>query len=186
MLDQGMVAHARFQQCAATAREVLKQYHPHGDASVYDTRVRLAQPWNLRYPLVQGQGNFGSQDGDSAAAYRYTEPRLSTPAMEILNDLEKETVDWVDNYSATTLDPAVLPALLPNLLLNGSSGIAVGMTTNGPPPNLNEICDASAALIDNPEITTDELLKYVLSHDLPAGGSIAGSEAIKAAYGTGH
>src|SRR3984893_9193337 len=122
MYDQGMTPAARYQKCAAIVGEVLKQYHPHGDASVYDTLVRLAQPWNLRYPLVQGQGNFGSQDGDSAAAYRYTEARLSTPAMEILTDLEKETVDWVDNYSATTLEPSVLPALLPHLLLNGSSG----------------------------------------------------------------
>src|SRR3979490_535745 len=118
MYDQGMTPGARFQKCAAIVGEVLKQYHPHGDASVYDTLVRLAQPWNMRYPLVQGQGNFGSQDGDSAAAYRYTEARLATPAMEILTDLEKETVDWVDNYSAPTLEPSALPALPPNLALN--------------------------------------------------------------------
>jgi DNA gyrase subunit A len=186
MYDQGMTPGARFQKCAAIVGEVLKQYHPHGDASVYDTLVRLAQPWNMRYPLVLGQGNFGSQDGDSAAAYRYTEARLAAPAMEILNDLEKETVDWVDNYSATTLEPSVLPALLPNLLLNGSTGIAVGMTTNVPPHNLREICDASTALIDNPEITTEELLQYVQGPDFPTGGIIVGSEGIKAAYGTGH
>ncbi|MDP9325988.1 MAG: DNA gyrase subunit A, partial [Candidatus Dormibacteraeota bacterium] len=182
MYDQGMTPGARYQKCAAIVGEVLKQYHPHGDSSVYDTLVRLAQPWNMRYPLVQGQGNFGSQDGDSAAAYRYTEARLATPAMEILNDLEKETVDWVDNYSATTLEPSVLPASLPNLLLNGSTGIAVGMTTNVPPHNLNEIADATTALIDNPEMTTEELLGYVKGPDFPTGGIVVGSEGIKSAY----
>src|ERR1700737_2553019 len=186
MYDQGMTPGARYQKCAAIVGEVLKQYRPPGNASVYDPLVRLAQPWNLRYPLVQGQGNFGSQDGDSAAAYRYTEARLSTPAMEILNDLEKETIDWVDNYSATTLEPSVLPALLPNLLVNGSSGIAVGMTTNIPPHNLGEICDASVALIENPEITTEELLQYVKGPDFPTGGIVVGSEGIKNAYATGH
>ena len=186
MYDQGMTPGARYQKCAAIVGEVLKQYHPHGDASVYDTLVRLAQPWNMRYPLVQGQGNFGSQDGDSAAAYRYTEARLATPAMEILNDLEKETVDWVDNYSATTLEPSVLPATMPNLLLNGSTGIAVGMTTNVPPHNLNEICDATTALIDNPEMTTEDLIQIVQGPDFPTGGIIVGSEGIKNAYATGH
>jgi DNA gyrase subunit A len=186
MYDQGMTPGARYQKCAAIVGEVLKQYHPHGDSSVYETLVRLAQPWNMRYPLVQGQGNFGSQDGDSAAAYRYTEARLATPAMEILNDLEKETVDWVDNYSATTLEPSVLPASLPNLLLNGSTGIAVGMTTNVPPHNLNEIADATTALIDNPEMTTEELLGYVKGPDFPTGGIVVGSEGIKSAYSTGH
>ena len=186
MYDQGMTPGARFQKCAAIVGEVLKQYHPHGDASVYDTLVRLAQPWNMRYPLIQGQGNFGSQDGDSAAAYRYTEARLATPAMEILNDLEKETIDWVDNYSATTLEPAVLPAALPNLLLNGSTGIAVGMTTNIPPHNLREIADATVAMIDSPEITTEELLGIVKGPDFPTGGIIVGSEGIKNAYATGH
>ena len=186
MFDQGMTPGARFQKCAAIVGEVLKLYHPHGDASVYDTLVRLAQPWNMRYPLIQGQGNFGSQDGDSAAAYRYTEARLAAPAMEILGDLEKETVDWVDNYSATTQEPSVLPATMPNLLLNGSTGIAVGMTTNIPPHNLNEICDAMVALIDNPEITLEELLAYVKGPDFPTGGIVVGSEGIKNAYGTGH
>ena len=186
MYDQGMTPGARFQKCAAIVGEVLKHYHPHGDASVYDTMVRLAQPWNMRYPLVAGQGNFGSQDGDSAAAYRYTEARLATPAMELLADLEKETVDWVDNYSASTLEPSVLPATIPNLLVNGSSGIAVGMTTNVPPHNLVEICDATVALIDNPEITTEELLQYVKGPDFPTGGIVVGSEGIKNAYATGH
>jgi DNA gyrase subunit A len=186
MFDQGMTPGARFQKCAAIVGEVLKLYHPHGDSSVYDTLVRLAQPWNMRYPLIGGQGNFGSQDGDSAAAYRYTEARLAAPAMEILGDLEKETVDWVDNYSATTHEPSVLPATMPNLLLNGSTGIAVGMTTNIPPHNLNEICDATVALIDDPEITLEGLLNYVEGPDFPTGGIIVGSEGIKSAYGTGH
>ena len=186
MFEQGMTPGARFQKCAAVVGEVLKNYHPHGDASVYDTLVRLAQPWNMRYPLVAGQGNFGSQDGDSAAAYRYTEARLATPAMELLNDIEKETVDWVDNYSANLLQPSVLPSALPNLLLNGSTGIAVGMTTNIPPHNLNEICDATVALIDDPEITTEDLLQYVKGPDFPTGGLIVGSEGIKNAYATGH
>src|SRR3981081_100729 len=186
MFDQGMTPGARYQKCAAIVGEVLKHYHPHGDASVYDTMVRLAQPWNMRYPLVQGQGNFGSQDGDSAAAYRYTEARLATPAREILNDLEKETVDWVDNYSATTLEPAVLPASLPNLLLNGSTGIAVGMTTDLHPPSLNDISHASTSLLDDPEITTEDLTQIVHGPDFPTGGIIVGSEGIKNAYATGH
>ena len=186
MYDQGMTPGARFQKCAAIVGEVLKHYHPHGDASVYDTMVRLAQPWNMRYPLVAGQGNFGSQDGDSAAAYRYTEARLATPAMELLADLEKETVDWVDNYSATTLEPSVLPSTIPNLLVNGSSGIAVGMTTNIPPHNMGEICDASSALIDNPDMTTEDLMQIVKGPDFPTGGIVIGSEGIKNAYATGH
>ena len=186
MYDQGMTPGARFQKCAAIVGEVLKHYHPHGDASVYDTMVRLAQPWAMRYPLVAGQGNFGSQDGDSAAAYRYTEARLALPAMELLADLEKETVDWVDNYSASTIEPSVLPATIPNLLVNGSSGIAVGMTTNIPPHNLVEICDASTALIDNPEMTTEDLMQIVKGPDFPTGGIVIGSEGIKNAYATGH
>jgi DNA gyrase subunit A len=186
MYDQGMTPGARFQKCAAIVGEVLKHYHPHGDASVYDTMVRLAQPWAMRYPLVAGQGNFGSQDGDSAAAYRYTEARLAAPAMELLADLEKETVDWVDNYSASTIEPSVLPATIPNLLVNGSSGIAVGMTTNIPPHNLVEICDASIALIDDPEMTTEDLMQIVKGPDFPTGGIVIGSEGIKNAYATGH
>jgi DNA gyrase subunit A len=186
MFDQGMTPGARFQKCAAIVGEVLKNYHPHSDASVYDTLVRLAQPWNMRYPLIASQGNFGSVDGDSAAAMRYTESRLAAPAMELLGDLEKETVDWTDNYSATTLEPTILPSTLPNLLVNGSSGIAVGMATNIPPHNLNEICSAAAALIDNPELTTEDLMQWVKGPDFPTGGIIVGIEGIKSAYGTGH
>ena len=186
MYDQGMTPGARFQKCAAIVGEVLKHYHPHGDASVYDTLVRLAQPWNMRYPLVPGQGNFGSQDGDSAAAYRYTEARLAAPAMEILNDLEKETVDWVDNYSATTLGLGVLPASMPNLLVNGSTGIAVGMTTNVPPHNLNEICDARHGADRQPRDDHRGADPDRQGPDFPTGGIIVGSEGIKNAYATGH
>ncbi|MHB8507299.1 MAG: DNA gyrase subunit A [Candidatus Dormibacteria bacterium] len=186
MYDEGMTPQSRFQKSAAVVGEVMKHYHPHGDASIYDTMVRLAQPWNMRYPLVQGQGNFGSQDGDSAAAQRYTEARLASPAMQLLEDLEKETVDWIDNYSATTLEPSILPAILPNLLCNGSSGIAVGMTTNIPPHNLGEVCDGLNALIEDPDLTTEDLLQYIKGPDFPTGGIIIGSEGIKNAYSTGH
>src|SRR6266567_4335945 len=154
--------------------------------SVYDSLVRMAQDFSLRYPLVDGQGNFGSIDGDSAAAYRYTEARLAPIAAELLVDLEKNTVDFGDNYSATRQEPLVLPARLPNLMLNGSSGIAVGMTTNIPPHNLAEVCDAEIYLIDHPDATTEDLMKLVKGPDFPTGGIIIGREGIAAAYGTGH
>ena len=186
MQDQGMTPGARYQKCAAIIGEVLKHYHPHGDASVYDSLVRLSQDFSLRYPLVDGQGNFGSIDGDSAAAYRYTEARLAQIAAELLVDLEKNTVDFGDNYSATRQEPLVLPARLPNLMVNGSSGIAVGMTTNIPPHNLGEVCDAEIYLIDNTEATTEDLMKLVRGPDFPTGGIIIGREGIAAAYGTGH
>ena len=186
MQDQGMTPGARYQKCAAIIGEVLKHYHPHGDQSVYDSLVRLAQDFSLRYPLVDGQGNFGSIDGDSAAAYRYTEARLAPIAAELLVDLEKNTVDFGDNYSATRQEPLVLPARLPNLMINGSSGIAVGMTTNIPPHNLGEVCDAEIYLIDHPDATTEDLMKMVRGPDFPTGGIIIGREGIAAAYGTGH
>src|SRR5438309_977748 len=186
MQDQGMTPGARYQKCAAIIGEVLKHYHPHGDMSVYDSLVRLAQDFSLRYPLVDGQGNFGSIDGDSAAAYRYTEARLAPIAAELLVDLEKNTVDFGDNYSATRQEPLVLLARLPNLMLNGSSGIAVGMTTNIPPHNLGEVCDAEIYLIDHPDTTTEDLMKLVKGPDFPTGGIIIGREGIAAAYGTGH
>ena len=186
MQDQGMTPGARYQKCAAIIGEVLKHYHPHGDQSVYDSLVRLAQDFALRYPLVDGQGNFGSIDGDSAAAYRYTEARLAPIAAELLVDLEKETVDFGDNYAATRQEPLVLPARLPNLLVNGSSGIAVGMTTNIPPHNLGEVCDAEIYLIDHPDATTEDLMKLVKGPDFPTGGIIIGREGIASAYGTGH
>ena len=186
MQEQGMTPGARLQKCAAIVGEVIKSYHPHGEAAVYDTLVRMAQDFSLRYPLVDGQGNFGSIDGDSAAAYRYTEARLAPIAAELLVDLEKNTVDFVDNYSATRQEPVVLPARLPNLLVNGSSGIAVGMTTNIPPHNLNEVCDAEIHLIDHPDATTEDLMKLVKGPDFPTGGIIIGREGIASAYGTGH
>src|ERR671937_119439 len=186
MQEQGMTPGARYQKCAAIVGEVIKNYHPHGEAAVYDTLVRLAQDFSLRYPLVDGQGNFGSIDGDSAAAYRYTEARLAGIAAEMLVDLEKDTVDFVDNYSATKTEPVVLPSRLPNLMVNGSSGIAVGMTTNIPPHNLGEVCDGETYLIDHPDATTEDLMKLVRGPDFPTGGIIIGSDGIAAAYGTGH
>ena len=186
MQDQGMTPGARYQKCAAIIGEVLKHYHPHGDQSVYDSLVRLAQDFALRYPLVDGQGNFGSIDGDSAAAYRYTEARLAPIAAELLVDLDKDTVDFGDNYAATRQEPLVLPARLPNLMVNGSSGIAVGMTTNIPPHNLGEVCDAEIHLIDHPDATTEDLMKLVKGPDFPTGGIIIGRDGIASAYGTGH
>jgi DNA gyrase subunit A len=186
MNEQGMTAGARYQKCAAIVGDVLKHYHPHGDVAVYDSLVRMAQDFSLRYPLVDGQGNFGSIDGDGAAAYRYTEARMTPIAMELLADIDKDTVDFVDNYSATRQEPTVLPARIPNLLINGSSGIAVGMTTNIPPHNLGEVCDAEIYLIDHPDATTDDLMKLVKGPDFPTGGIIIGREGIASAYGTGH
>jgi DNA gyrase subunit A len=185
MLEQGMTSNARYQKSAAIVGEVLKNYHPHGDASVYDTMVRLAQPWVMRYPLIDGQGNFGSVDGDPAAAYRYTEARMSAVAMTLTDDIDKDTVDFVDNFSSTTKEPSVLPALLPNLLVNGASGIAVGMATNIPPHNLREVVSGLIALIDDPESTTEDLAKHVKGPDFPTGGIIYGRD-ITTVYGTGH
>src|SRR5215218_8141812 len=172
MSEMGLRSNTRYRKSAGIVGEVLKNYHPHGDASVYDTLVRMAQDFNLRYPLVDGQGNFGSVDGDGAAAMRYTEARLTGIAAEMLDDIDKETVDFADNYDGTQKEPSVLPAKLPNLLVNGSSGIAVGMATNIPPHNLTEVCDATIALIDDPEITSDDLSKFVLGPDFPTGATI--------------
>ncbi|NOY05515.1 MAG: DNA gyrase subunit A, partial [Chlorobi bacterium] len=165
--------------------EVLGKYHPHGDSAVYDTMVRMVQSFSLRYPLVQGQGNFGSVDGDSAAAMRYTEARLAPIAMEMLRDMEKDTVDFVPNFDDSLQEPSVLPALLPNLLVNGSSGIAVGMATNIPPHNLTEIVDALCTMIDEPDIPEDELFKIVNAPDFPTGGIIYGYNGVLDAYRTG-
>src|ERR671918_681720 len=161
MSEMGLTAAAGYRKCAAIVGEVMGKYHPHGDVALYDTLVRLAQDFSMRYPLVNGQGNFGSVDGDSAAAMRYTEARMTAIAGEMLADIDKETVDFVDNYDGTHKMPSVLPAKLPNLLINGSSGIAVGMATNIPPHHLGEIVDATTALIDDPDLTSDELCKYV-------------------------
>jgi DNA gyrase subunit A len=172
MGEMGLSATSSFRKCAAIVGEVMGKYHPHGDVALYDALVRLAQDFSMRYPLVDGQGNFGSVDGDSAAAMRYTEARLTGIAAEMLDDIDKETVDFQDNYDGTQKEPSVLPAKLPNLLINGSSGIAVGMATNIPPHNLTEICDATIALIDDPDITSDDLSGFVLGPDFPTGGTI--------------
>ncbi|MGB9484473.1 MAG: DNA topoisomerase (ATP-hydrolyzing), partial [Candidatus Dormiibacterota bacterium] len=185
MQDQGMTPGASHQKCAAIVGEVLKNYHPHGDISVYDTLVRLAQPWVMRYPLVDGQGNFGSPEGDPAAAYRYTESRMTPIAAEMLADIEKDTVDFVDNYAATKKEPSVLPAAMPNLLVNGASGIAVGMATSIPPHNLTEVCNGLVHMIDNPECTTEDLMKLIPGPDFPTGGIIYGRD-LPQVYGTGH
>ncbi len=172
MGEMGLSATSSFRKCAAIVGEVMGKYHPHGDVALYDALVRLAQDFSLRYPLVDGQGNFGSVDGDGAAAMRYTEARLTAIAAEMLDDIDKETVDFEDNYDGTQKQPSVLPAKLPNLLINGSSGIAVGMATNIPPHHLGEICDAAIALIDDPEITSDDLCQHVKGPDFPTGGTI--------------
>lgn len=178
MLREGLLHNRAFDKCAGVVGEVLKNYHPHGDSSVYDTLVRLAQPWVMRYPLIDPQGNFGSVDGDPPAAYRYTEARLAEIAEDLLKDIEEETVDFVPNYKESTTEPTVLPSALPNLLMNGSTGIAVGMTTNIPPHNLDEIIDATCAIIDNPRISLDELCTIIHGPDFPTGGVIAGREGI--------
>jgi DNA gyrase subunit A len=187
MLDTGMTAGARYQKCAAVVGEVLGKYHPHGDMAVYDTLVRMAQEWVMRYPLVDGQGNFGSIDGDPAAAYRYTEARMTSAAMTLVDDIEKDTVDFGPNFANVpgVREPSVLPGLLPNLLVNGASGIAVGMATNIPPHNLGEVCDAATRLIEDPETTTEDLIRIVRGPDFPTGGIIY-TRDIANVYGTGH
>ncbi|MDO4618332.1 MAG: DNA gyrase subunit A [Clostridia bacterium] len=174
-----------FRKSASTVGDVLGKYHPHGDSSVYDAMVRLAQPFSLRYPLVQGKGNFGSIDGDPPAAYRYTEAKMSKIAAEMLSDIEKDTVDFVPNYDDKLKEPDVLPARFPNLLVNGSSGIAVGMATNVPPHNLSEVVDGIIAVIDDPEIELAELMEHIKGPDFPTGAQIMGMSGIRAAYQTG-
>ena len=172
MGEMGLSSTSSFRKCAAIVGDVMGKYHPHGDAAIYDTLVRLAQDFSMRYPLVDGQGNFGSIDGDSAAAMRYTEARLTGISAEMLADIDKNTVDFVDTYDGTNKEPTVLPAKLPNLLVNGASGIAVGMATNIPPHHLGEVCDAARALIDDPELTSDDLCKYIAGPDFPTGGTM--------------
>lgn len=174
-----------FVKSAKIVGEVIGNYHPHGDMSVYDTMVRMAQDFVMRVPLIQGQGNFGSIDGDNPAAYRYTEARLTRAAEELLNDIDKNTVDFAPNFDDTRQEPKVLPAALPNLLINGASGIAVGMATNIPPHNPTEVIEATLALIENPKLTPKDLMKYVKAPDFPTGGIIIGGEGLKAAYTTG-
>lgn len=185
MNDMGMLHNKPSKKSARIVGEVLGKYHPHGDTAVYDTMVRMAQDFSLRYPLIDGQGNFGSVDGDNAAAMRYTEARLTKVAEELLADIDKDTVDFNPNFDASLKEPSVLPAKLPNLLINGSSGIAVGMATNIPPHNVNEVTDGIIALIDNPEITVDGLMQYVKGPDFPTRGIIVGTAGIKQAYHTG-
>ena len=174
-----------YRKCAYTVGEVLGKYHPHGDASVYDALVRLAQDFSMRYPLIDGHGNFGSEDGDPPAAYRYTEARMAKIASELLKDIKKDTIDWGKNYDDKLDEPTVLPVKFPNLLVNGSVGIAVGMATNIPPHNLNEVCDAIVARMDNPECGIEEILQYIKGPDFPTGGIIMGYSGIRSAYYTG-
>ncbi|MDL2324102.1 DNA gyrase subunit A [Ruminococcaceae bacterium OttesenSCG-928-A16] len=185
MYEKGNDPSHPYKKSADTVGSVLGSYHPHGDASVYDAMVRLAQDFSLRYPLVEGQGNFGSVDGDPPAAYRYTEARMSKIAVEMMTDIEKETVEFVPNYDERLTEPSVLPSRFPNLLVNGSTGIAVGMATNIPPHNLREVVDGAVAIIDNPEIELPELMEHVKGPDFPTGGIIMGRSGIRAAYATG-
>ncbi len=185
MLREGLLHNKKYSKCAGVVGEVLKKYHPHGDSAVYDALVRLAQDFNMRYPLVDGQGNFGSIDGDPPAAYRYTEVRLTRLAEEMLVDIDKETVDLTPNFDGTTEEPTVLPSKIPNLIINGSSGIAVGMATSIPPHNLGEIVDALVMMIDNPDVTIEELSDVIKGPDFPTGGVIHGRQGIIDAYKTG-
>ncbi|MEE0766120.1 MAG: DNA gyrase subunit A, partial [Christensenellales bacterium] len=185
MDEQGFTADKPFHKSARIVGDVLGKYHPHGDSSVYDAMVRLAQDFNTRYMLVEGQGNFGSIDGDSAAAMRYTEARLSKLSAEMMADIGKNTVDFMPNFDETLMQPTVLPCRYPNLLVNGSGGIAVGMATNIPPHNLGEVIDAYVAMIDNPDISIEELMAYIPGPDFPTGGLIMGAGGIRQAYRTG-
>ena len=185
MNEEGLRSGARHRKSANVVGAVMGKYHPHGDSSIYDAMVRMAQPWAMRYTLVNGQGNFGSMDGDPPAAMRYTEAKMARLADEILADIDKDTVDFRENYDNTTTEPTVLPARLPNLLLNGQLGIAVGMATNIPPHNLAELVDAEVTLLDNPEASLDDLLEHVKGPDFPTGGIIYGKESIRTAYATG-
>ena len=185
MSELGLRATAKHKKSARTVGDVLGKYHPHGDSSVYDALVRMAQEFSMRYELVDGQGNFGSVDGDNAAAMRYTEARMTKYAGELMKDLDKDTVDMIDNYDGTTQEPSVFPTRVPNLLINGSSGIAVGMATNMPPHNLSEVIDGIMAYIDNDDIQIDELMQYVKGPDFPTAGIIYGRRGIRQAYKTG-
>ena len=185
MFEKGLTYDKPYHKCADTVGAVLGSYHPHGDSSVYDALVRLAQDFSMRYMLVDGHGNFGSVDGDPPAAYRYTEARMSKISMEMLTDIDKKTVDFMPNYDDRLQEPVVLPCRFPNLLVNGSSGIAVGMATNIPPHNLGEVVDAMDYLIDNPDASVSELMEYIPGPDFPTGATIMGRSGIRAAYATG-
>ncbi|RLA85593.1 MAG: DNA gyrase subunit A, partial [Deltaproteobacteria bacterium] len=185
MYEMGLEPNKPYRKSARIVGDVLGKYHPHGDMAVYDALVRMAQDFTLRYPLIDGQGNFGSVDGDPPAAMRYTEARLTPIAMEMLADIEKDTVDLVPNFDGSMEEPSVLPARIPNLLVNGASGIAVGMATNIPPHNLTETIRACLALLENPGISIDELMSIIPGPDFPTGGIICGREGIESAYRTG-
>src|SRR5215467_8266284 len=185
MKTMGLSSTRGYRKCAKIVGEVMGNFHPHGDASIYDTLVRLAQDFNMRSPLVDGQGNFGSIDGDPPAAMRYTEARLEALGDEMMTDLDKETVDFVPNYDETTEEPTVLPSPFPNLLVNGSAGIAVGMATNIPPHNLGEVVEAITHLVDHPDAQVKDLRKFVKGPDFPTGGIIYGRDGIKECYEKG-
>src|SRR3989344_1704815 len=185
MHEMGLGHAAKFRKSAAIVGDCLGKYHPHGDMAVYDALVRMAQDFALLYPLVDGQGNFGSLDGDPAAAQRYTEARLSKIAEELLADIDKETVDFQDNFDSSLKEPIVLPAKIPNLLLNGSAGIAVGMATNIPPHNIKEVCDGVIYTVDNPECSSADLMRFIKGPDFPTAGIIEGTAGIHDAYKTG-
>ena len=185
MLELGVLSNRAYKKSARIVGEVLGKYHPHGDSSVYDTMVRLAQDWSMRYPMVDGQGNFGSIDGDNPAAMRYTEARLRKIAEEMLADLDKETDEHANNFDDSLQEPTVLPAKIPNLLVNGAAGIAVGMATNMPPHNLTEVINGCVAMIDEPNISVEGLMEYIKAPDFPTGGVIYGVEGVKDAYETG-
>ena len=185
MFEDNLGPDKAYRKCANTVGSVLGRYHPHGDSSVYDALVRLAQDFSMRYMLVDGHGNFGSIDGDPPAAYRYTESRMSKISTKMLTDIDKDTVDFVPNYDDRLQEPTVLPCRFPNLLVNGSTGIAVGMATNIPPHNMNEVINAMTYLIDNPEAELSELMEYIKGPDFPTGGIIMGRSGIRAAYATG-
>jgi DNA gyrase subunit A len=185
MNSEGLRSSSKHRKSANVVGSVMGKYHPHGDSSIYDAMVRMAQPWSMRYMLVNGQGNFGSMDGDPPAAMRYTEAKMAKVADELLADIDKETVEFAENYDGTTTEPRVLPARLPNLLLNGQLGIAVGMATNIPPHNLTELVDATITQIKKPDATLDDLLEHVKGPDFPTGGVVYGSGSIRTAYATG-
>ena len=185
MFENGYDYNRPFRKSARIVGDVLGKYHPHGDSSVYGAMVRLAQPFAMRVPLVDGQGNFGSMDGDSAAAMRYTEARLAKVAHTMIEDIDKDTVDFMPNYDESLQEPTVLPAKFPNLLVNGTNGIAVGMATNMPPHNLSEVIDACCACIDNPDVTIEDLIRIVPGPDFPTGGLILGHSGARSAYLTG-
>ena len=185
MHQMGLSSSARFRKSAAVVGDVLGKYHTHGDTAVYDSLAKMAQSFSYRYPLIIGQGNFGSIDGDSPAAMRYTEAKMSALSGELLRDLEKDTVEWRPNYDGTKKEPAVLPSAVPNVLLNGTLGIAVGMATNIPPHNLGEVVAATSHLIDNPDATNDDLLQFISGPDFPTGGVVFNQKDISHAYATG-